>query len=96
MPEKTRDVEDFAIELADEFQKRCPPKLLADERTIDLAKAVDEICNRAAEFQRVRRLWLFGKAKLGTAFKIKLKEAGYPGEFVDELTRKLLINMSGK
>ena len=96
MSERPLNVDDFAIELALEFQKRCPPESLSGERTIDFAKAVDEVCNRAAEYQRVKRLWLFGKAKLGTAFKYKLKESGYPGEFVDELTRKLLIHMSGK
>jgi hypothetical protein len=61
-----------------------------------VARAIDDVCNRAAEFQREHKLGLFGKAKLGTEFKTRLKENGYLQDFVDELTTKLLINMSGK
>jgi len=90
-----RDVADFAIELAQEFSKRCPPEL-AERSTMAVARAIDDVCNRAAEFQREQKLGLFGKAKLGTEFKTRLKENGYLQDFVDELTTKLLINMSGK
>ena len=59
-----------------------------------VARAIDEISNRAAEFQRGKRLGLYGKAKFGTEFKFRLKESGYAPEFVDELTTKLLMSMS--
>lgn len=90
-----RDVADFAIELAQEFSKRCPPEL-AERSTMAVARAIDEVCNRAAEFQRSKQLGWFGRAKLGTEFKTRLKDAGYLQEFVDELTTRLLISMSGK
>jgi hypothetical protein len=91
----TRDVADFAIELAQEFSKRCPPEL-AQRSVSAVARAVDDICNRAVAFQRSERLGIFGKARLGTEFKMRLKENGYVDEFVDELTTKLLMNMSAK
>jgi hypothetical protein len=91
----SKDVVDFAIELAQEFSKRCPPDM-GVKSAIGLARAIDEICNLAAEFQRDRRLGLYGKARFGTEFKLRLKENGYAPQFVDELTTKLLINMSGK
>ncbi len=93
-----RDTENFAIELAQEFSKRCPAdtKLRVAQPVISLARAIDDICNRAAEFQRAKRLGMYGRAKFGTAFKLQLQEIGYANEFVDELTRKLLISMSGK
>ena len=44
----------------------------------------------------VREDCLIGRAKFGTEFKFRLKETGHEPEFVDELTTKLLITMSGK
>lgn len=90
----SRDVKDFAIELAQEFSKRCPPELSA-RSTIGVARAIDEVCNRAAQFQRSEKLGVYGKAKFGTEFKFRLKDIGYAPEFVDELTTKLLMSMSG-
>ena len=92
---RARHVEDFATELAREFCRRCPPSAAVRSR-MSVARAIDEICNRAAEFQRAQRLGLYGKAKLGTEFKLQLKESGYGSEFVDELTTTLLMTMSGK
>ena len=94
-PLGSRDVADFAIELAQEFAKRSPPSA-GPKSAMGLARAIDEICNRAAAYQREQRLGLYGRAKFGTEFKIRLKEGGYAPEFVDELTTKLLISMSGK
>lgn len=91
----SRESTDFAIELVQEFSKRCPPEL-AERSAQAVARAIDEICNRAAQFQRSKRLGWFGKARFGTEFKTRLKENGYVQEFVDELTTKLLISMSGK
>ena len=90
-----RDVADFAIELAQELSRRSPPDS-AGKSAMGLARAIDDICNRAAAFQREQKLGLYGKAKFGTEFKFRLKESGYAPEFVDELTTKLLISMSGK
>ena len=91
----TPNVADFAIELAQEFSRRCPPEL-AERSTMAVARAIDEICNRAAQFQSAKRLSWFGRARFGTEFKTCLKENGYLQEFVDELTTRLLISMSGK
>ena len=94
---RAKDVEDFAIKLAQDFSARYKPKAeQAEANPAVIARAVDDICNRAADFQRARRLGLYGKAKFGTAFKHQLAELGYPEDFVDEFTRSLLISMSGK
>ena len=89
------DAADFAIELAEEFAKRCPPDARAKSK-MSVARAIDDICNRAAAYQREAHLGVFGRAKFGTEFKFRLKETGHEPEFVDELTTKLLITMSGK
>lgn len=95
---RSREVEDFAIVLARDFSARyaLDGARKGIKSALALARAVDDICGRAAEFQRARRLGFYRKARFGTAFTLQLKESGYPEEFVDELTRKLLISMSGK
>ena len=57
---------------------------------------MDEIFNRARAFQKEKRLGIYGRAKVGTSFKFELKSAGYPQDFIDDLTRQLLFVMSGK
>jgi hypothetical protein len=90
------EIEAFAIALADEFQKRCPPKKAGEgpQPAIVLAKAVDELCSRAAEFQREKKLGVYGKARLGTELKMQMKERGYDSDFVDELTGSMLVKIS--
>ena len=93
----SKDAENFAIDLVREFSKRCPPESLqGSQRTAAFARAVDDLWSRVAEFQRAKRLGVYGKAKFGTAFKFQLKDLGYDEDLVDELLRTLLIRMSAK
>jgi hypothetical protein len=94
---RSREIEDFAVALARDIAGRCPPGETHDGEHISmgLARAIDDICSRAAAFQRDNRLWMYGKAKLGTAFKLELIQAGYPVQLVDSVTRQLLLKMSG-
>lgn len=92
---RSRELDDFATGLAREFIGLIPPgeSLPAAQK---VAKAIDQICNRAQTYHRERKLGIYGRARIGTAFKLELKNAGYPQEFVDDLTRQLLFVMSGK
>jgi hypothetical protein len=90
----SREIDEFAEALVREFVGRFPPeKANAAE---PLARAIDEACGKAKAFQREKRLGVYGKARVGTAFKFALKNAGYPDDFVDAFTRQLLLLMSGK
>jgi hypothetical protein len=92
---RSRELDDFAIGLAREFTRLLPPG--ADRPAAQrVAQAIDAVCNKAREYQRTRRLGIYGRAKVGTSFKLELKNAGYPSEFVDNLTHQLLLVMSGK
>jgi len=95
---RSKDVENFAIELVREFSNKCPPETLnrGAQQAKSFAAAVDDLYNRAAEFNRGKNLGVVGKARFGTAFKFQLKELGYTDELVGDLTRSLLIRMSGK
>ncbi len=89
--------DDFAIELAQEFARRVPPGTAADGPSAKtFARAVDDVCAKAQAFQREHKLGVYGKAKLGTEFKLKLQDLGYPGPLTDELTGILLMRMSAK
>ncbi len=91
-------IDAFAIALAQEFASRCPAAKASDGSypADKLARVIDDVCNRAAAFRREHKLGMYGKAKLGAAFKLKLKESGYLDGFVDDVTRQLLLTMSGK
>jgi hypothetical protein len=91
----SNEIDDFAIALAQDFSKRVPPDA-AHAESAKLARAIDDICNRAKAFQTEKKLGMYGRARVGTSFKIELQGAGYPADFVDDFTRHLLLIMSGK
>lgn len=88
-------VDDFALKLAAELAQRYPPDLENEKprrrNPQRLAKAFDATFNAAIEFQREKKLGIYGKARLGNTFKWELKRLGYPDDFI-ELTTKSLIN----
>lgn len=90
----SREIDEFAEALVREFASRFPPQKAFD--AAPLARAIDEACSRAKAFQREKRLGVYGKARVGTAFKLGLKSAGYSDDFVDAFTHQLLLLMSGK
>lgn len=94
---RSRDLEAFAVALARQIAERCPPALAheRDHLSMSLAKAIDDACAKATEYQREQNLGTYGKAKFGTAFKLQLKESGYPPELVNSMTQQLLLRMSG-
>ena len=93
---RSRDIEQFATEVAREFAKACPPAASRDKPGAmkNAARAIDAACQRAAAFQKEKKLGIYGKAKLGTTFKWELKALGYDDDFIDEFTRNVLINLS--
>ena len=56
-------------------------------------EAVGKMFAQAERFSREHKLNIYKKAKLGNAFKWKLKELGYAGGLVDELTKELLLHL---
>ena len=95
---RSREIEDFAIALARDIVALCPPGEANEGEHISmrLARAIDEISGRAVAYKREQGLGIYGKAKLATAFKLELKETGYPADFIDSVTRQLLFKMSAK
>lgn len=90
----SREIDEFARTLVREFVGRFPPQKAFE--AAPLARAIDEICTRAKAFKQEKRLGVYGKARVGMAFKYELKDAGYTDDFIDAFTRQLLLMMSGK
>jgi hypothetical protein len=94
MFQHSREIEEFAVSLARDFTARVPPGSGTGDAA-RIARAIDDVCNRAREFQRQKRLGIYGRAKLGTSFKFELKNSGYEDDFIDTLTHQVLLVMSG-
>lgn len=56
-------------------------------------KLIARIMQRARQFGETRKLNTFKKAKLGNAFKWKLEELGYDREFIDSMTKEVLLTL---
>jgi hypothetical protein len=87
------EVDALASAIAAELVQRVPPaKLEARDRkaALKLRGAHDAVFSRAANFARNHKLNLYKKARLGNQFRWALREAGYPGEFVEAWTYELV------
>ena len=88
-------IDEFANKLATDLSQRYPAVLeneVPRKRNPDrLAKAFDSTFNRAIDFQREHKFGVYGKARLGNTFKWKLKDLGYPDDFI-EIATKSLVN----
>jgi hypothetical protein len=89
------EIEAFAVQLAGELRQRCPPeggkRKDADRRLVSVS---NRLFQRAAEFSRAKRLGVYGRAKLGNAFKWKLTDLGYTQAFADTATHELILSLS--
>src|SRR3954462_11924004 len=97
MFKRGREIEAFAANLARDFAGRCAPdkaSAAGNSAAMQLARAIDDVCNRATAYRREQKLGMYGKAKLASTFKLELKEIGYSADFIDALTRQLVLKMS--
>ena len=92
-------VQPFAEALATDLNRRFPPA--SEARTDTGAKRqldiiLDGLSNRAIRFQQENRLGIYGKAKLGNAFRWKLSEYGYSKDFIEDATRKIVTRLAAR
>ena len=93
-------VDTFAKVLADDVAKRYPPALDQDAAKRPSAnrmtRIVEDVCNKAVEFQATHKLGWLGKAKLGNAFRWELSAMGYQKDFVEMATEAVIVYLSRK
>lgn len=83
-----RAATDFGESLADFLAERIPTK-----NPRKAPEALDKIFARVEQFKQTHRLNMYKKAKLGNAFKWKLIDYGYEDEFIDEMTKEVLLHL---
>jgi len=83
-----RTATEFGHSLADFLAERIPSKSpkKAPEAMAKLFAKVDQ-------FKVANKLNMYKKAKLGNAFKWKLIDYGYTDEFIDEMTKEVLMHL---
>ena len=93
----TADLEQFAIALATDLQRRFPPA--SEARTDPGAKhqikvILEGLGARAIRYQADQRLGIYKKAKLANVFKWKLKDLGYSDEFAERATKDIVTRLA--
>jgi hypothetical protein len=88
----TRELRQFANDLADDLGRRFPPD--SEKRTDPGAKhqikvILEGLAARAARFHEQHKLGIYRKAKLANVFRWRLTELGYSRPFVEEATSQI-------
>jgi len=90
-------IEEFATGLANDLGRRFPPASEArtDKGVQQQVKVIlDGLSARAVRFHAEHKLGIYGKAKLGSVFKWKLKELGYSAEFAERATKEIVTRLA--
>jgi len=95
----TKEVEEFALVLAQDLARRFPPA--SEGRTDAGAKhqikvILEGLCARAVRYRDEHDLGVYKKAKLGNIFRWRLKELGYSDEFAQRATKDLVTRLAVK
>jgi len=94
---KTKEIEEFALVLANDLGRRFPP---ASEARTDpgaqrqLKVILDGLSARAVRFHEEHKLGIYRKAKLGNVFKWRLKELGYSEAFSEVATKEIVTRLA--
>jgi hypothetical protein len=95
----TRDLEEFAAALAEDFARRFPPasESRTDPGAVHQIKVILEgLAVRAIRYREQHKLGIYKKAKLGNVFRWKLKELGYSAEFAERATKIIITRIAVK
>lgn len=93
----TRDLEEFAVTLANDLGRRFPPQSEArtDPGAVNQIKIILEgLGARAVRYHSEHKLGIYKKAKLGNTFKWKLQELGYSAPFAERATREIVTRLA--
>jgi len=83
------------LALAKFFMERLPPEtgVKKGKSMSKKQQVLDKMFQQALRFKVDHKLNVYKKAQLGNVFKWELQEAGYDPEFVNELTKALLLRL---
>ena len=94
-----KQINEFAVALARELAEQCPPVVgegggrpAVPPRK--LAAALDEVCRKALDFKNRHKLGWYNKARLGNGFRWELTDLGYDKRFAEDVTQRLVVQIS--
>ena len=93
----TREIEEFATNLAADLGRRFPP---ASEARTDPGAAhqikviLEGLSARAVRYHEEHKLGVYRKAKLANVFKWKLNDLGYSKPFVEMATKEIATKLA--
>ena len=90
-----KEAEKFGQSLAQLFIAKIPVVIEPGKKTsiAEQFKVVDQAHAQIEKFKQDNKLNIYKKAKLGSAFKYELMAAGYKPEFINELTKGVLLKL---
>jgi len=91
------EVDRFAEQIVAELTGRFPVsgvEVHGKKAVERVRKTFSSIFAKVDAFARSADLNLYKKARLGNRIRWALTEAGYPGEFVEEMTRELVMHLA--
>jgi hypothetical protein len=94
---RRKEIDAFATALAQDLGRRFPPQSEGRKdkgAKNQLASITDGLYAHAARFRQDKALGIYGKAKLGNAFRWQLKELGYSQTFINEVTHGLVLRLA--
>lgn len=88
-----KEAKEFGISLARFHIERIPPDEPGKKgRTAaKQQESLNKMFQQMVRFRLEHKLNIYKKAQLGNAFKWTLKEAGYESEYVDQVTKQLML-----
>jgi hypothetical protein len=89
------EAEKFGQALAQIFIAKIPVVIEPGKKNsiAEQFKAVEQANAQIDQFKQHNKLNIYKKAKLGSAFKYELMAAGYKPEFVDQMTKGVLLKL---
>lgn len=89
----TKEVQKFGIELATFFTERIPPEVSHRKHKTPAKKqeVLSKMFQQIERFKFQHKLNIYKKAKFGNSFQWALRDAGYDQEFINALTKELLL-----
>ena len=95
----TRDLDEFAVVLANDLARRFPPdsEKRTDQGAVHQLKVILEgLAVRAVRYNQQHKLGIYKKAKLANVFRWKLKEHGYSPKFIERATKEIATRLAVK
>ena len=91
----TKEAEEFGNTLASFFDEKCRANMKANDHKVlaKQQKLVAEVMSKAQHFKATHKLNTYQKAKLGNAFKWKLRDLGHETQLIDLMVKDLMFSL---